>query len=405
MPTFRYQGRTRQGTLAQGEVSASSRQEAVRLMRQKQVLVTRVEEKAAKKDAWWNADIQIGTGVHDRDIVVYTRQFATMINAGLPLVQCLEILSSQSDNPRLRKILQDIQTSVEGGSTYADALRKHPKVFDRLYVSMVEAGELGGLLDTILDRLGKHIEKAMKLKRRIKGAMVYPAAILGVAVAVITLLLVWVIPVFARMFSEFGGALPALTLFVIETSDFVQSNILVLLGILLSLIVGVRYAYKTERGRRILDHFLLKVPVFGALIRKAAVAQLTRTLGTLIGSGVPILEGLDIAGKTSGNKVVEEAILSARQGISEGKSVADPLGESGVFPKMVTQMIAVGETTGSLDAMLGKIADFYEEEVDQAVADLTSLLEPVMMVFLGVVIGFIVIAMYLPIFKLAEVVG
>lgn len=405
MPTFSYQGRTRQGTLTRGEVTASSRHEAVLLMRQKQVQVTRVQEKVAKKDSWWKAEIRIGTGIRDRDIVVYTRQFATMINAGLPLVQCLEILSSQSENPRLRKILHQVQTSVEGGNTYADALRKHPKVFDRLYVSMVEAGEAGGLLDTILDRLGKHIEKAMKLKRRIKGAMVYPAAVLGVAVAVITLLLVWVIPVFAQMFSEFGSALPAMTLFVIETSDFVQSNILFLLGNVLWLVVAIRYGYRTERGRRILDHVMLKSPVIGPLIRKAAVAQLTRTLGTLIGSGVPILEGLDIAGKTSGNKVVEEAVLSARQGISEGKTVAEPLGEVGVFPKMVTQMIAVGETTGSLDAMLGKIADFYEEEVDQAVADLTSLLEPLMMVFLGVVIGFIVIAMYLPIFKLAEVVG
>jgi len=340
--------------------------------------------------------------------VVFTRQFATMINAGLPLIQCLEILSTQSENKTFCKTIGDVRVDVEGGSTFADALKRHPKVFDELYVNMVHAGEIGGLLDTILGRLAKHIEKAMKLKSQIKSAMVYPAAIMGVSVIVITILMIYVIPIFAQMFSEMSGGkvgLPGPTQFVIDISNFMKAYIIHMIVIAILTAFGIKKYYGTADGRMKIDRFLLKVPIMGDLIRKSSVAKFTRTLGTLITSGVPILDGLSIVAKTSGNKVVEEAIMGARQSISEGKTVAEPLAKSEVFPKMVTHMISVGESTGALDAMLGKIADFYDDEVDAAVAALTSLLEPAMMVFLGTIIGFIVIAMYLPIFQMASVIG
>ncbi|MES4784491.1 MAG: pilus assembly protein PilC, partial [Nitrospiraceae bacterium] len=322
--------------------------------------------------------------------------------------QCLDILATQSENKTLGKTVGEVKVDVESGSTFADALKKHPKVFDELYTNMVHAGEIGGLLDSILVRLAKHIEKAMKLKSAIKSAMVYPAVIMSVAVIVITVLMIWVIPIFAQMFSEMSGGkmgLPGLTQFVIDASNFMKSYIIYIVLAAAGCIYALKRYYRTPSGRLAMDRLFLRIPVMGDLIRKASVAKFTRTLGTLITSGVPIMDGLMITAKTSGNKVVEGAILEARQSISGGKTLAEPLSKSDVFPKMVTHMIAVGESTGALDAMLGKIADFYDDEVDQAVAALTSLLEPMMMVFLGTIIGMIVIAMYLPIFKMASAIG
>jgi type IV pilus assembly protein PilC len=401
MSTFAYVGRTRQGSVKKGELTAKTRDEAVDQLRKQNVVVTSLEEKSGKGGKF---NFSLGSGLTDKDLVVFTRQFGTMINAGLPLIQCLDILATQSENKVLRETIGDVKISVEGGSTFSDALRKHPKVFDDLYVNMIHAGEVGGLLDTILTRLAKHIEKAMKLKGQIKSAMVYPIAIMGVAVIVITVLMVWVIPIFAKMFAEMSGGkvgLPGPTQIVIDVSNFFQSYIIHIVVAIAAAIYGIKRYRKTAKGRIVIDRLLLKVPVLGDIIRKASVAKFTRTLGTLITSGVPLLEGLGICARTSGNKVIEEALLGARISISSGKTISEPLGKSQVFPKMVTHMIAVGESTGALDAMLGKIADFYEDEVDQAVAAMTSLLEPMMMVFLGTIIGFIVIAMYLPIFSMA----
>jgi len=402
MATFVWTGRTPKGTMQKGELVAKSRDEVIALLRKQSILVTSVQQKVGQI----SISIPGFKGkVKEKDIVVFTRQLATMIDAGLPLVQCLEILSSQTENKVFAKAISEIRSDVEAGSTYADALKKHPKVFDDLYVNMVAAGEAGGILDTILNRLAKHIEKAMKLKKQIKGAMIYPSTIVSVAVIVITVLMIWVIPIFSSMFTGMGGTLPLPTQIVMNASNFVKSNIIYMIvgGIIFAVIF--RAYYKTPKGKRVIDNVALKLPVFGDLIRKAAVAKFTRTLGTLISSGVPILEGLVIVAKTAGNKIVEESLLFARQSISEGKSISDPIGKSKVFPPMVVQMIAVGETTGALDAMLGKIADFYDDEVDAAVAALTSLLEPMLMIFLGVTIGFIVIAMYMPIFQMGSVVG
>lgn len=402
MATFVWTGRTPKGTMQKGEVVAKNRDEVIALLRKQSILVTSVQQKMG--------EISISLPgfkgkVKEKDIVIFTRQLATMIDAGLPLVQCLEILSNQTDNKVFAKAIAEIRSDVEAGSTYADALKKHPKIFDDLYVNMVAAGEAGGILDTILNRLAKYIEKAMKLKKQIKGAMIYPSTIVSVAVIVITVLMIWVIPTFASIFTDMGGALPLPTQIVIGASHFMKSNIIYMaIG---AIVFGFlfRAYYRTQKGRRVIDHLALKLPVLGDLIRKASVANFTRTLGTLISSGVPILEALIIVARTAGNKVIEEAILFARQSISEGKTIAEPIGKAKVFPPMVVQMIAVGETTGALDAMLSKIADFYDDEVDAAVAALTSLLEPMLMIFLGVTIGFIVVAMYLPIFKLGSVVG
>jgi type IV pilus assembly protein PilC len=406
MATFAYVGRTRSGAVKKGELSAKTRDEAVDQLRKQSVVVTSLEEK--KGGGFDFSKISLGSGLTDKDLVVFTRQFGTMINAGLPLVQCLEILSTQSENKVLRETIGEVKTQVEAGSTFSDALRRHPKVFDDLYVNLVHAGEVGGLLDTILTRLAKYIEKAMKLKGQIKSAMIYPAAIMGVAVVVISVLMIWVIPIFAKMFVELSGGkvgLPGPTQLVIDISNAFTSYWYVIFGSLVAIIFGIKKYYGTVQGRKAIDKLLLKMPVVGDLIRKASVAKFTRTLGTLLASGVPLLDGMTICAKTAGNKVIEETLINARASISGGKTIADPLAASGVFPKMVTHMIAVGESTGALDAMLGKIADFYEDEVDQAVASLTSLLEPIMMVFLGVVIGFIVIAMYLPIFKMSDAIG
>jgi type IV pilus assembly protein PilC len=402
MSTFAYVGRTRQGAVKKGELSAKTRDEAVDQLRRQQVVVTSLEEKSGKAG---KLNFSLGRGLTDKDLVVFTRQFGTMINAGLPLIQCLDILSTQSENKVLRETVADVKNSVEAGSTFSDALKKHPKIFDELYTNMIHAGEVGGLLDTILTRLAKHIEKAMKLKGQIKSAMVYPTAIIGVAVIVISVLMVWVIPVFAQMFLEMSSGkigLPGPTQLVINISNFFQSYWYVMGGALVGMIMAIKRYYGTVNGRVVIDRLLLKIPIIGDLIRKASVAKFTRTLGTLITSGVPLLEGLSICAKTSGNKVIEEALMNARVSISGGKTISEPLAKCNVFPKMVTHMIAVGESTGALDAMLGKIADFYEDEVDQAVETLTSLLEPIMMVVLGTIIGFIVIAMYLPIFTMAQ---
>ena len=404
MATFTYVGRTKSGAVKKGELTAKSKDEAVTQLSKQNVVVTSLEEKAGKG----GINLSFGSGLTDKDLVVFTRQFGTMINAGLPLVQCLEILSTQSENKVLRETVGEVKGQVEAGSTFSDALRRYPKVFDELYVNMVHAGEVGGLLDTILTRLAKHIEKAMKLKGQIKSAMIYPSAIIGVAAIVITVLMIWVIPIFAKMFEELSSGkmgLPGPTQLVIDMSNAFQSYWYVMLGLIVASVMAVKKYYATPSGRMAIDKLLLKAPIVGDLIRKASVAKFTRTLGTLLSSGVPLLDGLSICAKTSGNKVIEEALLNARISISGGKTIAEPLTQSQVFPKMVTHMVAVGESTGALDAMLGKIADFYEDEVDQAVASLTSLLEPMMMVFLGVVIGFIVVAMYLPIFKMASAIG
>jgi len=400
MAVFVYAGRTRGGQTITGEMEAANREAVVARLRSQQVIATAVRTKPR--------DITIpglAAKVSDKDIVVFTRQFATMIDAGLPLVQCLEILASQQDNKTLKKTLTEIRQAVEGGSTFAASLKQHPKVFSSLYANMVEAGEAGGILDTILNRLAQYMEKAMSLKKKVKSAMIYPSTIITVAVVVVIFLLVFVIPTFKAMFEGFGAALPLPTQIVLELSRLVISYFWVGIGAIVGALIAIRWWYGTPSGRTAIDRFLLRMPIIGILIRKVAVAKFTRTLGTLISSGVAILDGLEITARTAGNRIVEMAVLKTRASISEGKTIADPLRESGVFPPMVVQMIAVGEQTGALDAMLSKIADFYDDEVDTAVANLTSLLEPLLMVFLGVVIGGVVIAMYLPIFKLVTVVG
>ena len=343
--------------------------------------------------------------IDTKDLVVFTRQFATMIDSGLPLVQCLDILSGQQENKTFKEILVKVKESVESGSTFADALSRHPKAFDQLYVNLVAAGEVGGILDTILARLAAYIEKAMKLKKQVKGAMVYPITIMSIAVVVIGVILVFVIPTFAKMFADFGGELPAPTRIVIALSNFLTKYIIVIIAGFIALKWAIGKYYATPNGKKTIDRMALRAPIAGPLIRKVSVAKFTRTLGTMISSGVPIMDGLEIVAKTAGNKIVEEAIYKVRQSISEGKTIAEPLAESGVFPAMVVQMIAVGEATGAMDTMLNKIADFYDDEVDDAVGAMTSMMEPLLMVFLGTTVGGLVVAMYLPIFKLAGAVG
>ena len=398
MPVFAYAGKARGGKSVTAEVSADNRDAAVDQLRSQGVTVTSIEEK--KKKAAGKAQ-----KVTDKDIVVFTRQFATMIGAGLPLVQCLEILSAQCDNKSFGKIIGEVKADVETGTTFADGLKKHPKVFSGLYANMVQAGEIGGALDITLIRLAAQLEKAAKLKSQIKAAMVYPTAIMAVALIVVSVLLVFVIPIFAKMFADFGGALPGPTQFVMGVSEFMQSYIVFMLIGAGGAGFGLKKYYETKGGRYQIDKLMLKLPVAGDLIRKISVAQFTRTFGTLLQSGVPIMEGLEIVARIAGNIIVQNAILEARTSVGEGKTLSEPLGKTGVFPPMVVQMINVGEATGALDAMLGKIADFFDDEVDAAVSALTALLEPMLMVFLGTVIGFIVIAMYLPIFKMASVVG
>jgi len=398
MPIFIYKSATKQGREISGEIEAKNKDEASSMLRAKQIHVESIKAKPIEITL-----PGFGEKVKDRDIAIFTRQFSTMIDAGLPLVQCLSILATQTENKTFCKHLGEIRDDVEQGSTYNESLRKHPKVFSELYTNMIEAGEIGGIMDTILCRLAAYIEKNMHLKKQIKSAMVYPSCIMFIAGIIVTGLLVFVIPIFADMFADFGKELPWPTKFCIELSDFVSSwkgGGLIVVSIIV-FIVGITQAYKTKKGQFAIDAFLLKTPVFGDLIRKVSVSKFTRTLGTLTSSGVPIIDGLDIVARTSGNKVVEKAIYFAKDSISEGKTISEPLGQSNVFPPMVVQMINVGEATGALDTMLSKIADFYDEEVDNAVAALTAMLEPMLMVFLGITIGFIVIAMYLPIFEMA----
>ncbi len=406
MAVFRWQGVSPRGEVLAGEMEAPTR-DAV-LVRLRSQRIQPIPAKIKEKGRGLDREITIpgfGESIKQRDIVIFTRQLATMIDAGLPIVQCLEVLATQSPNKKLRGVVRQLKDEVEAGSTFTDALRKHPKLFDDLFVNMVAAGEVGGILDTILHRLSGYMEKAMKLKSKIKGAMIYPATIITVAVGVTAILLIFVIPVFAELFGSFGQALPAPTQFVINLSNFTIAYFHYMFGVLIAVGIASRQFYRTEAGRLTFDQMFLQLPVFGDLIRKSAVARFTRTLSTLVSSGVPILDALAITARTAGNKVVERAVLATRISISEGRTIAEPLAQSKVFPPMVCQMISVGETTGALDAMLQKIADFYEEEVDNAVANLTALMEPLVILFLGVVIGGLVISMYLPIFKLGSVIG
>jgi type IV pilus assembly protein PilC len=403
MEVYAWEGRSRKGTIEKGEMEASNEAAVRGALRRQQILATRISPKP--KDILKGIKLPWKNRVSEKGIVVFTRQFATMIDAGLPLVQCLEILSSQQDNPFFKETLLRVKGDVEGGSTFADALRKHPTVYNDLYCNLVAAGEAGGILDTILNRLAQYIEKTMNLKKRVKGAMVYPAAVLAVALMVIGSMLIFVIPVFQKMFADMGGTLPGFTQLVINVSEILRTFWWAVGLFSLGLFFGFRYYYKTEKGHERVDDYLLHIPVFGSLIKKVAIAKFTRTLSTMLSSGVPILEGLEIVARTSGNKTIEKAIMKTRTSIGEGKTVAEPLAVSGIFPPMVVQMISVGESTGALDTMLAKIADFYDDEVDAAVTALTSLLEPILMVFLGVTIGALVIAMYLPIFRMASVLG
>jgi type IV pilus assembly protein PilC len=396
MPVYVYRGTNRTGGAVSGEQSANNKTELMNLLRRQQIKVSKLSEKGKE----FNLPT-FKQGVNAKDLAVFTRQFSVMIDAGLPLVQCLEILAGQQENKTFESVLTTTRASVEGGSTLSAAMRQHDKVFDALYVNLVEAGEAGGILDTILQRLANYIEKNVKLKRAVKSALVYPVAVLGVAAGVITLLLWKVVPIFATLFLGLGVDLPLPTRIVIMLSNFVGSIFgLMILVVIVGLVIGLKLWHATPQGRFILDGILLKLPLVGILLRKIAVARFTRTLGTLISSGVPILEGLDITARTAGNAVIEKALGQVRKALEQGKNLADPLKETNVFPGMVTQMIGVGEQTGAMDAMLQKIADFYEEEVDAAVKDLLAALEPAMIVFLGVVVGGIVISMYLPLFSL-----
>jgi len=403
MPAYIWKGKTRQGTVTSGVMEAVSA-DAVEAQLRVQML-TPVSVKAKPKDISEYLTF-LKAKIKTKDLVIFTRQFATMIDAGLPLVQCLKILGDQQENPTFKKIINEVRSDVEQGSTFADALAKHPKPFEALYCNLVAAGEVGGILDTILNRLAVYLEKADALARKVKGAMVYPITVLVVAVGVVVLLLVKVIPTFEKMFADFGGELPGPTQVVVGISHFMQEWIGVFLGAVVVVCVAFAQARKRSyKFRKSTDALFLKAPVFGPLIRKVAVARFTRTLGTMIASGVPILDGLDIVSRTAGNVIVEEALNDVRVAISEGRTIAEPLGASGVFPGMVVQMIAVGEETGAMETMLAKIADFYDEEVDAAVDALTAMLEPIMMVGLGGTVGAMLIAMYLPIFKIAETVG
>jgi type IV pilus assembly protein PilC len=393
---FTWEGKTRQGAVQKGELAANNKEEVIALLRKQNILPINVAAKPKEIKFKFG-----GQKVSDKDIVILTRQLATMIDAGLPLVQCLDILGGQTENKALAKIVGQVRSDVESGATFADALKKHPKVFDNLYFNMVAAGEAGGILDTILQRLAAYMEKFAKIKRQIKSAMIYPSVILFVAVAVVGLLMVVVVPMLAGMFTEMGQALPWPTRIVIGVSNFLKGwGGLFIVLVIVGSFVGLKQFRKTEKGLTITDAIALKMPVVGTLIQRVSVAKFTRTLGTLLTSGVPILEGLLIVSRTAGNKIVENAVLATRQSVSEGKTLAEPLAREKVFPAMVVQMISVGEATGALDNMLNKIADFYDEEVDSAVSALTSMMEPVLMIFLGTTVGFVIVAMYMPIFQM-----
>jgi type IV pilus assembly protein PilC len=404
VPVYVWKGRTLAGEIQTGELTLDSQDEALTALRKRRIIISSVREKKAEVKF---ALPKLGGGVTTRDLAIFTRQFATMINAGLPLVQCLDILTKQTEKEGFRHTIGTVMHDVEAGTTLAEALGKkeHSKVFDELFVNMVEAGEAGGILDNILQRLATYIEKAEALKRKIKGAMVYPAVVLSVAVLATSFMLIFIIPTFARMFSGFGAELPLPTKIVMGLSSFLRSYWWALVGGMIGAVVFIQRYYLTEKGRIQIDTLLLKIPVLGDVLRKGAVARFTRTLSTLISSGVPILNGLDITARTSGNRVIENAIMAARVSIREGETISAPLRQSAVFPPMVVQMISVGEETGALDDMLTRIADFYDDEVDTAVDSLTSLIEPIMIVIMGTIVGGMVIAMYLPMFKLINVVA
>ena len=399
MAMYAYRGRSG-GEVVSGEIEANDRPTALTQLRARGVVATSVQERTAKPVGMK----KIGGKVKDKHLAIYTRQFSTMVDAGLPIAQCLSILAEQSDSKVLRDVTGKIAHEVEGGVTLAESFRKYPKVFNDLFTNMLQVGESGGVLDVVLQRLSVYIEKAAKLKGKVKGAMVYPLTIISVAVLVIIFMMIFVIPTFAKMFEGLGAELPLPTAIVMWLSEFTQRYILVMVGVGAGVIYAIKRYYNTEQGSSVIDAFLLKVPVIGMLIRKVAVARFTRTLGTLISSGVPILEGLLITARSAGNRVVEKTVMQARTAVTSGRTLSEPLKGSTVFPPMVVHMINVGENTGALDQMLSKIADFYDDEVDTAVSALTSLLEPIMIVFLGVVVGGLVVAMYLPIFRLVTLI-
>jgi type IV pilus assembly protein PilC len=400
MPTFEWKGTARNGQTQTGVQVADSKDAVIAMMRRQQIVVTAVKEKGKEI-----ALPKFGGGVAPQSIAIFTRQFSVMIDAGLPLVQCLEILGNQQENKTFKRVLIQIRQDVESGSNLADSMRKHPKIFNDLYTNMVAAGEAGGILDTILQRLATYIEKSVKLNAQVRSAMIYPVAVISIAVIVVAVILWKVIPVFASLFESLGAELPLPTRVVITLSNFIADFWWLIGIILVAGWFGIRKYHQTYKGKRVLDGLLLKMPIIGILLRKIAVARFCRTLATLTSSGVPILDGLHITARTAGNSVVEDAIMATRKSVEEGKTISEPLGDTDVFPAMVVQMIAVGEQTGALDTMLSKIADFYEDEVDIAVAGLMKLLEPVLIAFLGVAIGGIVIAMYMPMFTLIGQLG
>ena len=399
MPVFAWEGRTTDGKTVRGELDAANEAVVRYRLRRQHISPVKVGKKAK------SLNIPFLSRTSEKDIAVFTRQLATMINAGMPIVQALDILSKQQKNKLFKNILNQIKLDVEGGSNLAEALKKHPKVFDELFVNMVIAGETGGFLDQVLNRITSYKEKALALKKKVKGAMVYPAITLAVALIVLTIILVYVIPAFQEIFSDFGAALPAPTQFVIDLSSFTRRYIIYIFLGLVGFILFIRLIYRTEKGQYSLDRLLLKSPLLGGLLRKVAIARFSRTLSTMLQSGVPILQSLEIVAKTAGNKVIEGVLLDARKRVGQGEALAVSLSDSKVFPPLVVQMTAVGEQTGELEGMLAKVADFYEEEVDAAVDALTSMLEPAMMIFLGGLIGGLVISLYLPIFKMGAVVG
>jgi type IV pilus assembly protein PilC len=402
MPVYKWVAETKKGKILKGELEAADERIAQLQLKRRSLTIKKIKVKP--KDLFENVAF-FQPKITAKDVVIFTRQFSTMIDAGLPLVQGLTILAEQTENKTFQNVLKKVTKDVEGGSSLAEALKKHPKVFDGLYVNLVAAGEIGGILDTILQRLAAYIEKAEKLKTRIKGAMTYPIIVVAIAVLVIAVILIFVIPVFQEMFSSFGKGLPVPTQIVVNLSEFLKGNIHYVIGAFIVFVFVFKKYRNTKKGRKQTDALALKLPVFGNLLKKSAVARFTRTLGTMISSGVPILDALEIVAKTSGNVVLEEIIYEVRSSIAEGQTIAEPLSEAEIFPRMVVQMISVGEATGALDTMLNKIADFYDDEVDAAVEALTSMLEPLLMVFLGGSIGGLVIAMYLPIFQMAAAMG
>lgn len=402
MPIFIWKGKNSYGDKRSGQYEANDEAAVHNYLKKLRITPTSVKPKP--KDLLAGIPF-FQPKVTGRDVVIFTRQLSTMIDAGLPLVQSLEILANQQPNTTFKRVLREIKSDVETGTTFAEAMKRHPQVFDNLFCNMIEAGEIGGILDTILSRLASFMEKAMTLKKKVKGAFTYPVICLCISVVILGVILIFVVPTFEKMFADFGAALPVPTQIVVSMSRFVQTKIVYMVGLVIVAAFAFKKYYKTDSGNRRIDALSLKAPVFGELIMKVAVAKFTRTLGTMLQSGVPILEALKVVGRTAGNRVIETAVFRVADSISEGRSIAEPLEETGVFPNMVVQMISVGESTGALDAMLTKIADFYDEEVDQAVENLTSMIEPFMMVFLGGMVGGLVVAMYLPIFQMGQVVG